>query len=157
VLARKVGARPLSGAVRRMSAYSPRLTRATTPFLDADGIKTYTISARERSIDEAPFRAELSRLKGREGKEWRQTPAFAIFHDGQAALYLVLAWWGNDNELFVRVSVKAVDSWVVDPDQYSFCLWDMEIMWFERSAFIRQMYGGASDLDAYRGERFVPA
>ena len=81
------------------------------------------------------------------------TPAFAICHDGAGMQYLVLCYWGNDNELFTRVSVNLGGAWVEDPATYAFCLWDMEVMWAERAIFIDTLYSGNPDLAAYRARR----
>jgi hypothetical protein len=148
-----VGDPPLNGAVRRMSGYLPRLIGSTTPDVDADGVKLYTISAQLRAVDETPYLVELARLKKRQAVTWRTTPAFAIFHDGSTASYLVLAWWGNDNELFTRVSVREEGGWASNADRYSFCLWDMEVMWFERAAFIKHIYTSSPDIRSYRAAR----
>jgi hypothetical protein len=149
--------RILNVVVRTMPGFSPRLIGSTAQGLDADGIKLYTISAHGRAVDEAPYLVELDRTKKHTSVIWRATPAFAIFHDGAIAMYLVLAWWRNDNELFTRVSVREEDGWVSDPDKYSFCLWDMEVMWFERAAFIRHIYNGSPDLESYRADRLTGA
>ncbi len=71
----------------------------------------------------------------------------------RSLLYLVLAWWGNDNELFVRVAVRESGTWLVGSDRYSFCLWDMEVMWFERQCYIDSMYSGSPNLQRYRAAR----
>ena len=69
--------------------------------------------------------------------DWKNTPAFVIFHKGNTMNYLVLSWWGNDNELFTSVSVEVSDNnWLTDSKQFSFCLYDMEVMWQERNIYI---------------------
>lgn len=88
--------------------------------------------------------------------DWSRTAGFAIFHQAANFPYLVLCWWGNDNELFVRVAVLENGTWVTDTDRFSFCLWDMEIMWLERRSYIERMYSGQQDLDAYRSDLVVP-
>ena len=88
-----------------MGEFKPRLI-ASAAAVDPDGVKLYTVSAHWRAVDEAPFLAELEHLKKSNALNWQTTPAFAIFTDGQTAEYLVLAWWGNDNELFTRVAVR---------------------------------------------------
>lgn len=66
------------------------------------------------------------------------------------ALYLVLAWRGNDNELFTSVSVKTESGWVEDASRFSFCLWDLEVFWWERNWFVETLYGLEPSLEAYR-------
>lgn len=85
--------------------------------------------------------------------EWMKTPAFAIFHRGSVALYLVLAWWGNANELFTRVAVLEQNKWIEDANRFSFCLWDLEVMWHERQYFIDSVYCAEPDLASYRLKR----
>ena len=86
--------------------------------------------------------------------DWSRTPTFAIFHEGAGALYLVLAWWGNDNELFTRVAVREPQGWVSEAGQYSFCLWDLEVMWNERQYFIDTVYCAEPNLASYRLKRY---
>ena len=137
--------------------YSPRLIRNAQTPSDSDGLKLYTISAHDTPLDERPFYEEMLRLKGLCAVDWARTAAFAIFHEGASALYLVLAWWGNENELFSRVSVRESAAWDAEPNRYSFCLWDMEIMWFERQSFIRHLYSGDPNLANYRKDRIPEA
>jgi hypothetical protein len=80
-------------------------------------------------------------------------PGFAIMHDGASCEYLIVGWWQNDNELFVSVSVKEPNAWIEDMTKYSFCLWDMDVIWHERNSFIRHLYSGTKDLDAYRNDK----
>ena len=67
----------------------------------------------------------------------------------------MLAWWGNDNELFTSVSARSTQGWVEDPRRYSFCLWDLEVFWFERNRYVELVYRAAPDLDGYRAARLV--
>jgi len=67
----------------------------------------------------------------------------------------VLAWWGNDNELFTSVSVKTALDWVEDSSRFSFCLWDLEVIWHERNYFIEFIYCSNPDLETYRTKRLA--
>lgn len=73
---------------------------------------------------------------------------FIIAHEGQGMSYLVVCWWGNDNELFVDVLVHVDGQWM-SSDQYSFCLYDMEVLWFERNTYVQTMYSGHIDPQRY--------
>lgn len=119
-------------------------------------MKLYAVSATGASVDVAAFTAQLGAMKRSVPVQWPATAAYAIFHQGVEHGYLVLCWWGNNNELFVRVAVREGGGWVVDPERYSFCLWDMEIMWLERQSYIRWMYSGVVDLASYRSDTVVP-
>ncbi|MBI3896922.1 MAG: hypothetical protein HY308_01340 [Gammaproteobacteria bacterium] len=133
--------------------YRPRRIESHADWSDADQIKLYTISAHQRPVLFDEFLPRLADVKAQKKISWASTPAFAILHDGVAP-YLILAWWGNDNELFTSVSVKTASGWAEDPARYSFCVFEMEIMWHERNFFIESVYCAAPDLDAYRTKRF---
>ena len=135
--------------------FEPRRIESQPAWLDADGIKLYTISAHARPVEQTGYRARLAEIKTGIEVDWPSTAAFAIFHDGATAAYLVLAWWANDNELFTSVSARSSGRWIEDPRRYSFCLWDLEVFWFERNRYVELVYRAAPDLDGYRAARLV--
>lgn len=135
--------------------FSERRIEVLPVNVDMDGMKIYTISATGAPVDPSPYLARLQAMKAARPRPWRDTPAFAICHDGAGARYLTLGWWGNDNEMFVAVAVTQPEGWIEDLGRYSFCLWDMEVMWHERQAFVKHMYGARADLEAYRADRLV--
>ncbi len=137
--------------------FKPRNIESRQDWRDEDNIKLYTITALDAPVDQGPYLARLAEVKRQKAVNWPNTPAFVIFHEGATYRYLVLAWWGNDNELFTSVSVHEGDGWVEDPAKYSFCLWDLEVFWFERNAYVDLVYCDAPDLDAYRDCRLAPA
>jgi len=134
--------------------YTTRKTESAPDWLDQDGVKLYTISTHGGPVNQSPYLERLARIKAERAIDWPSTPAFAILHDGASMRYLVLGWWGNDNELFTSVSVETDTGWVEDSARFSFCLWDMEVMWFERNAFVDTIYSDSSDLASYRARRF---
>lgn len=85
--------------------------------------------------------------------DWSTTPSFAIFHQGKSLAYLVLAWWQNDNEMFTRVAVHKDGTWIIDAQQYSFCLYDLEIFWQERNIFIDSIDCSTPNLLNYQRAR----
>ena len=99
--------------------FEPRKTESHRNWTDPDGIKIYTISAKGQTVDQSQYLPRLSAIKQAKGISWASTPAFVIFHDGAGARYLVLGWWGNDNELFTSVSVQTPSGWVEDPSLYT--------------------------------------
>ena len=133
--------------------FKPRKIESAADWLDEDGIKLYTISATGEPVDTARYQSRLASVKRTRPIDWASIPAFAIFHDGAGMAYLVLCWWGNDNELFNSVSVLTDDGWVEDPHRFSFCLWDLEVIWHERNAFIDTLYSGEPDIAQYRTSR----
>src|SRR5256885_15608127 len=87
---------------RTNNMFKPRLTAPLTTYGDPDGIKLYTISAKGQPVDHHRYLERLAHIK-RQKKIDSSTPAFAIFHDGASMDYLVVAWWMNENELFISV------------------------------------------------------
>ena len=135
--------------------YRPRKIESNPSWQEEDGIKLYTISATNSAVEHAGYLPRLAEVKRAKLDDWSTVPAFAIFHDGASCQYLVLAWWGNDNELFTSVSVKTSAGWIEDPSRYSFCLWDLEVFWHERDFFIEHLYCSNPSLSAYRARRFA--
>ena len=134
--------------------FHPRQIESHHTWSCPDGIKIYTISANHQPVHQESYLVRLAEVKMRKAVAWSSTPAFAVFHDGAAFRYLVLAWWGNDNELFTSVSVQTESGWVEDPARYSFCLYDLEIFWHERNYFTQFIYCPTPNLAGYRAARF---
>ena len=136
-----------------MPTFASRCIRTSQRWLDPDGAKVYTIAVDDSPVDHAWFSGRLVEIKLSRKVTWSTTPHFAIFHRGMSHLYLVLAWWGNDNELFTSVSVATAAGWLEQPDQYSFCLYDLEVFWAEREAYIDAMCRPCPDIGRYRAFR----
>ncbi|MCB1646275.1 MAG: hypothetical protein KDI36_12520 [Pseudomonadales bacterium] len=134
--------------------YQPRHIRTAHDWYDSDLLKLYTISTTATPVELTPYLACLAELKAaRPAVSWSETPGFIICHEGASLRYLILAWWGNDNELFTVVAVQEPAGWVEDRERYSFCLFDLEVMWAERNIFIDTMYSGTRNLQQYRATR----
>lgn len=134
--------------------FIPRMIESAASWRDADGIKVYTIAACSQPVDCSLFEPRLQQVKASRAIAWASTSAFAIFHEGASCRYLILAWWGNDNELFTSVSVLTGQDWVEDPARYSFCLFDLEVFWAERNFFIAHMYCANPSLENYQRARY---
>ncbi len=130
-----------------------RKIESKSDWVDSDGVKIYTISADPGKVNKKMFDDRLRVVKASRDIEWPETPAFCIFHKGESFLYLILSWWGNDNELFTSVSVLTDSGWVEDASRFSFCLYDLEIFWNERNIYIETMYSGNPDIERYRKQR----
>ena len=135
------------------AVFKPRSIKGQIDWLDESGVKIYTISISNNSVDHSRYLPRLKEIKLARNIDWLNTPAFVIFHDGASCDYLVLVWWANDNELFTSVSVKTDNLWVEDPDKYSFCLYDLEIMWAERNIYIQTVDCEPSSLKQYQVSR----
>jgi hypothetical protein len=133
--------------------FKPRSIEGQIYWLDETGIKIYTISASNNVVDQSKYLTRLKEIKASRNIDWINTPAFVIFHDGAGCDYLVLVWWANDNELFTSVSVKTEGKWVEDPNKYSFCLYDLEILWAERNIYIKTIDCESPSLKNYQVSR----
>ena len=83
---------------------------------------------------------------------------FAILHQGRGWHYLVLNWWDNENEWFSRVHVKPVsrdESWRRASNGEAACVWDLQVIWFEREMYVRHvlMLREGVNVDAYLAEK----
>jgi hypothetical protein len=133
--------------------FRPRTIRGLRDWTDAEGGKVYTISANGEAVDRSPFIERLIAVKLVRNVPWSATPHFTIFHQGESFPYLILAWWGNDNELFTSVSVRAEQGWVEQAEKYSFCVYDLEVFWAERNIFIETFYCRTPSLKGYQETR----
>jgi hypothetical protein len=111
--------------------------------------KMYSISWDGSTIDWSRFEAGislvLSELPGKGTLPGRPGLGFVIAHHGRTADYVVLSWWDNENELptRVRVCVEKHDSgWREAMESESFCIWDLEVMWFERESYVSTLLSG---------------
>jgi hypothetical protein len=62
-----------------------------------------------------------------------------IEHRGNGADYIVLGWWERENELPVRVFVRDHSpgaAWRAARGSESFCVWDLQVVAFERDAYV---------------------
>lgn len=69
-----------------------------------------------------------------------------IAHHGPTADYVVLGWWDQENELPLRIFVRtaADKAWRPSHPTESVCVWDLEILWFERNAYVSTYLAGGS-------------
>lgn len=73
---------------------------------------------------------------------------FVIEHQGKTLNYLIVGWWDNENELRVNVWVQEQDIWRAAQGE-SFCVWDLQVMAFERDAFVDTLLQHTPDIPAY--------
>jgi hypothetical protein len=79
-----------------------------------------------------------------------------IEHRGLGADYVVLGWWDRENELPVRVMVREADpgaSWRPAGESESFCVWDLQVIAFERDAYVATIMSSTPMPDAL--ERYL--
>lgn len=130
-----------------MEAYAPRPIHPDG-LIETGGwrLKCYAVTVPGAVVQPTTFTAgvalaigalpEAARAPGRPGI------GILIAHEGRDARYVVLAWWDRENELPVRVFVAPAaedGEWRAARDGESFCVWDMQVLWFEREAYVETM------------------
>lgn len=73
---------------------------------------------------------------------------FVIEHRGAGADYVVLGWWDRENELPVRIKVRdqqPESQWRAAGPSESFCVWDLQVIAFERDLYVSTMLERGAD------------
>jgi hypothetical protein len=127
-------------------------------------IKLYSITYGDEPLDRATYDAGLQLalpdLPQPAVTQHRPGVGFAICHQGRGWHYLVLNWWDNENELPQRIWVnereKSDSTWRRAEGNQSICVWDLQIIWFERETYVKHMLLSREtvNVDAYLAEQF---
>lgn len=119
-------------------------------------LKQYDISYDGEPVSEVDFRAgvllALSELQHPAVSRNRPGIGFLIRHAGRDAHYVVLAWWDNQNEMLTRIIVRDLlvgTPWHDAAGKFSFCIWDMKVLWHERNAFVKHVMSPAAGPDVH--------
>jgi hypothetical protein len=106
-------------------------------------VKLYSISHDGSAIKwkefQEGFRLARATMPSPATTPGRLGAAFCIAHHGKTADYVVLAWWDRENELPIRVFVRPPSAgarWRPARESESVCVWDLEIIWEEREAYV---------------------
>lgn len=120
--------------------------------------KVYDITCGDKPLAWEQYQHAIARASKDlpEQPQTKQRPGvgFIICHQGHSWHYLVVCWWDSENELVTRIFVQKSDekdSWRKAGENQSICVWDIEILWFERNAYIETVLSNpdAPDLGAY--------
>jgi hypothetical protein len=85
-------------------------------------------------------------------------PGFTIAHRGVSAALSLVYWWANENELhaqFFVAPLHAPDQLVPYESTGITCVWEMEVMDFERRAWLEDVLMDG-DVDAYLSRALEP-
>lgn len=141
-----------------MATFTPFIARPIRylGLIDLEGyrLKHYAIrygSSPFRAGDfEAGLKVAFESLPRPAITDTRPGVGFAIAHQGNGADYAVLGWWDNQNELPLRVVVRSQlkgDDWRPARGGESVCVWDLEVIWFERQAYVQTLLNGSTAED----------
>lgn len=147
----------LPPVLNSMKAFAERLIRYRGVQRRGDwAVKQYSILYGDGPIDWPGFDAALQRgvdeLPPPDPPAGRPGLAFFIAHQGLTGDYGVLCWWNHENELPMSIWIRRdkADSWRRAEAGESVCVWDLEVIWEERQAWIETMLSGKDpDPDGY--------
>jgi hypothetical protein len=112
-------------------------------------LKLYSISVEEGSVPpeefEGGFDLAFRELPDPAVSEGRPGLGFVIAHRGRGIDYVVLSWWDRENELPTRVFAGTGGEWRVARGGESFCVWDLEVLWREREAYVQTVLTGSGE------------
>ena len=129
-----------------MQPYSPRAIRFHgVRRHDSWKLKLYSVLYGTGPFDwggfEPGLQAASSALPQPDASRGRPGLGFLIAHQGRTGDYVVLGWWDRENEIPLHVWVRNSRSaaWQPGADDESICVWDLEILWAERQAWVTTM------------------
>jgi hypothetical protein len=141
-----------------MHPYEPRPIRFHgLRSVDGWRLKRYSIAYGADPIDWSAFEPAMTladaALPRPAVTDARPGVGFVIAHQGRTALYCVLAWWDNENELPARVFVRGLAdgaAWRAARGSESFCVWDLQVIGFEREAYVATVLAGGDAAERTR-------
>ncbi|MGH9524812.1 MAG: hypothetical protein ACRD3E_19995 [Terriglobales bacterium] len=79
---------------------------------------------------------------------------FVGIHCGRDSNFVFIDWWANQNELHHHVFVSSVEEplrLARAPEGLSSCVWDLQLMWFERNVWVDKVLNNSRgpDIEAY--------
>ena len=106
-------------------------------------LKIYSIEYGDDEFDRARFEPGLElairEIPPADQSAGRFGVGFAILHQGKTGDYVVLSWWDRENELPTRVFLRDGRQWRPADTSESFCVWDIEVICFERGAYLNSV------------------
>ena len=138
---------------RKRQEYAPRPITPRGVLRHGDWeLKTYGIIYGPVEFDASRFeggrRMALQALPAAAVAPGRAGVGFIIEHQGRDIDYLVLGWWDRDNELPLRVFVRDAadgEGWRAARGSESVCVWDLQVIWAEREAYVATVMGADAD------------
>lgn len=79
---------------------------------------------------------------------------FVGVHSGRDENFVFVDWWARENELHHHVFISAKDHPAQlrrAPDGLSACVWDLQVIWFERNMWVEKVLANprGPDIEAY--------
>lgn len=150
----------MAHAVEVSEAYRPRATHFLGLWEFHDWrLKAYTISPAgvepaQELIEAARALAE-DRIAESAGSGENYRVGYVGVHAGKTGNFVFIDWWSNENEVYHHVYASSAeqptDFQYLTPTGASACVWDLQLIWFEREAWVASILSRpeAPDIDAY--------
>jgi hypothetical protein len=112
-------------------------------------LKVYSVRHGSEAMDwegfDAAYAPAVESLPAPDLEAGRPGLGFFIAHQGRTGDYAVLGWWNRENELPLKISVRRDrnEPWRPAAEGESICIWDLEVIWEERQAWIETMLSPA--------------
>jgi hypothetical protein len=138
-----------------MEPYAPRPIRFHGLIHHGDWtLKSYSLRYGEDPVDHVDFARGTTLLLGDLPSpavaDGRPGIGLCLAHQGRGGRYAVLAWWEHENELPLRIAVRRPgQSWRRARGDESICVWDLEVLTFERDAYVATVLAPESDPRGY--------
>tara|TARA_Y100001951_G_scaffold43867_1_gene34773 strand:+ start:18404 stop:18868 length:465 start_codon:yes stop_codon:yes gene_type:complete len=143
--------------------YAPRRCQ----FLDIWELGDWQLKVYGIVYDDAPLSPELvaaarqlaeERLALSAEQTGHYKVGFVGIHQGKTSHFVFVDWWADSNELHHHVYVAPLDA----PTAFSYtspsgliaCVWDLELMAFERKAWVHTAMSPQGDIAAYLNRHF---
>ena len=137
--------------------YAPRPCRVLDPWrIGGLALKLYHIgpvAPTDRLVAEA--RAEAHRIEAEAAREGGAAgPGFAVIHEGEVGVWLLLDWWAHGDILCQRLSLKTADGGFEAQDHrpLAACVWELPILAHERDAWVRHMMTAPASAEGYMSD-----
>lgn len=148
-------------AAQSFNDYRKRRVRTLAPFeFDDWRLKVHGVSAGDDELSHTFVNAAREAARAILPRPGVRPPdryglGFLVVHAGFDADFVVVCWWGAQNELFLRVLTSPPGRPQLLRERTNregsvACVWDLAVIWHEREAWARHvMRSGGADVDAY--------
>lgn len=144
--------------LKNLQSYHSRPIRfVDRVLLDDWQIKLYWISWKGEKVNkelvERGIKIIHKRLKSVSNKFMHYNIGFGIIHEGKDGTYAIISYWIEENMLDHMVFMFDTNNQDgfkrLEPDSIVTCVWELEVLYYEKVAWIDHVLKKPADLNAY--------